>query len=192
MARLGWWDTPWPLSTPIPLAAKEKQSKVRLHLKVWKSWVCILSLLIRPFQINLDLPDLEKFPLFKEATVEHCILSPGEMLFIPAFYWHQVRLYLARSLKSTTTRPAVGGPKTFWEDQRAGDLKKRSPTPKFTWFLRFLLSAVGGPKQILRTETYRSVWGKLVFRTLIEQTQSTIPQRLIDFQVVNWKPPSIG
>ena len=56
-----------------------------------------------------------------------------------------------RSLKSTTTRPAVGGPKTFWEDQRAGDLKKRSPTSKFTWFLRFLLSAVGGPKQILRT-----------------------------------------
>ena len=38
----------------------------------------------------------------------------------------------ARSLKSTTTRPAVGGPKTFWEDQRAGDLKKRSPTSKFT------------------------------------------------------------
>ena len=24
-----------------------------------------------------------------------------------------------RSLKSTTTLPAVGGPKTFWEDQRA-------------------------------------------------------------------------
>ena len=62
----------------------------------------------------------------------------------------------ARSLKSTTTRPAVGGPKTFWEDQRAGDLKKRSPTPKFTWFLRFLLSAVGGPKQILRTGTRAS------------------------------------
>ena len=30
------------------------------------------------------------------------------------------RLYIAaRSLKSTTTQPAVGGPKTFWEDQRA-------------------------------------------------------------------------
>ena len=26
---------------------------------------------------------------------------------------------LPRSLKSTTTQPAVGGPKTFWEDQRA-------------------------------------------------------------------------
>ena len=41
-------------------------------------------------QINLDSPDLERFPLFKDATVEHCVLSPGEMLFIPAFYWHQV------------------------------------------------------------------------------------------------------
>ena len=30
---------------------------------------------------------------------------------------------MARSLKSTTMQPAVGGPKTFWEDQRAGDLK---------------------------------------------------------------------
>ena len=42
------------------------------------------------------------------------------------------RVGRTRSLKSTTTRPAVGGPKTFWEDQRAGDLKKRSPTSKFT------------------------------------------------------------
>ena len=67
------------------------------------------------------------------------------------FYLNKLVLSQPRSLKSTTTRPAVGGPKTFWEDQRAGDLKKRSPTSKFTWFLRFLLSAVGGPKQILRT-----------------------------------------
>ena len=41
-------------------------------------------------QINLDSPDHERFPLFKDATVEHCVLNPGEMLFIPAFYWHQV------------------------------------------------------------------------------------------------------
>ena len=45
---------------------------------------------ITSLQINLDSPDHERFPLFKDATVEHCILSPGEMLFIPAFYWHQV------------------------------------------------------------------------------------------------------
>ena len=72
----------------------------------------------------------------------------------------------SRSLISTTARPAVGGPKTFWEDQRAGDLKKRSPTSKFTWFLRFLLSAVGGPKQILRT-------GPLTFQSSITSRTST-------------------
>lgn len=41
-------------------------------------------------QVNLDQPDLERFPLFSRAKCQHCILHPGEMLFIPAFYWHQV------------------------------------------------------------------------------------------------------
>eukprot|EP01121_Diplochlamys_sp_Union-15-3_P021656 TRINITY_DN8887_c0_g1_i1.p1 TRINITY_DN8887_c0_g1~~TRINITY_DN8887_c0_g1_i1.p1 ORF type:complete len:279 (+),score=42.77 TRINITY_DN8887_c0_g1_i1:264-1100(+) len=41
-------------------------------------------------QVNCDDPDLERFPLFEEVVREECILEPGEMLFIPAFYWHQV------------------------------------------------------------------------------------------------------
>jgi len=41
-------------------------------------------------QVNCDSPDFEKFPKFSNATCAHCILQPGEMLFIPAFYWHQV------------------------------------------------------------------------------------------------------
>ena len=77
---------------PNPLGSQGKTIQSQVELRSLK--VSIYSLLTRPSQINLDLPDLEKFPLFKEATVEHCVLSPGEMLFIPAFYWHQVRLYL--------------------------------------------------------------------------------------------------
>ena len=41
-------------------------------------------------QVNVVTPDMEKFPNFANAKCEHCVLSPGEMLFIPAFYWHQV------------------------------------------------------------------------------------------------------
>jgi len=41
-------------------------------------------------QVNLDSPDLEKFPKFANAHCQHTILHPGEMLFIPAFFWHQV------------------------------------------------------------------------------------------------------
>ena len=39
----------------------------------------------------------------------------GEGRLLP---WEEVGSE-SRSLKSTTTQPAVGGPKTFWEDQRA-------------------------------------------------------------------------
>ena len=41
-------------------------------------------------QVNLDNPDLTKYPKFTDAQCQHCILHPGEMLYIPAFYWHQV------------------------------------------------------------------------------------------------------
>lgn len=41
-------------------------------------------------QVISTRPDLEKFPNFRNSRCEHCVLEPGEMLFIPAFYWHQV------------------------------------------------------------------------------------------------------
>ena len=43
-------------------------------------------------RVNCDSPDLEKFPKFSKAVCHHCVLKPGEMLFIPAFFWHQVNL----------------------------------------------------------------------------------------------------
>jgi len=41
-------------------------------------------------QVNCDSPDLKKFPKFSQANCQHCVLEEGEMLFIPAFFWHQV------------------------------------------------------------------------------------------------------
>jgi hypothetical protein len=40
--------------------------------------------------IDLDQPDLEKFPLLRRATAFECVLEPGEMLFIPCGWWHHV------------------------------------------------------------------------------------------------------
>ncbi|XP_070811532.1 bifunctional peptidase and arginyl-hydroxylase JMJD5 isoform X2 [Pituophis catenifer annectens] len=42
-------------------------------------------------QVDVEDPDLVKFPKFKAAAFQDCILSPGEVLFIPASYWHYVR-----------------------------------------------------------------------------------------------------
>ena len=41
-------------------------------------------------QVDCDSPDVDRFPQFANARCEETVLEPGEMLFIPAFYWHQV------------------------------------------------------------------------------------------------------
>ena len=42
-------------------------------------------------QVDLENPDLEKFPKYSKAKFEECILAPGEMLYIPPKYWHFVK-----------------------------------------------------------------------------------------------------
>ena len=43
-------------------------------------------------QVYIDSPDLDRYPRVKEALASRIdlVLSPGEMLFIPANWWHEV------------------------------------------------------------------------------------------------------
>ena len=38
-----------------------------------------------------EAPDFEKFPLARQATTIECIVNPGDMLYVPAGWYHQVR-----------------------------------------------------------------------------------------------------
>jgi len=40
---------------------------------------------------NPEAPDFEKFPLARQAAVIECIMQPGELLYVPAGWYHQVR-----------------------------------------------------------------------------------------------------
>ncbi len=40
--------------------------------------------------VNIDKPDLDKFPLFKEVTVLDVVVEPGETIFLPMAWWHVV------------------------------------------------------------------------------------------------------
>lgn len=40
--------------------------------------------------MDIDHPDLKKFPKFAEATPFECFLEPGDVLFIPAMWFHNV------------------------------------------------------------------------------------------------------
>ena len=41
-------------------------------------------------EVNPDAPDFEKFPLFRNATPYECTIGLGELLFMPAQWWHHV------------------------------------------------------------------------------------------------------
>jgi hypothetical protein len=41
--------------------------------------------------VDPEAPDFEKFPLARQATMIECVVQPGEMLYVPAGWYHQVR-----------------------------------------------------------------------------------------------------
>lgn len=40
---------------------------------------------------NPEAPDFDKFPLAHHASMVECIITPGELLYVPAGWYHQVR-----------------------------------------------------------------------------------------------------
>lgn len=38
-----------------------------------------------------EAPDFDKFPLARQATMIECVVHPGDLLYVPAGWWHQVR-----------------------------------------------------------------------------------------------------
>ncbi len=38
-----------------------------------------------------EAPDFDKFPLARHATMIECVVNPGELLYVPAGWYHQVR-----------------------------------------------------------------------------------------------------
>ncbi|CAH1793965.1 unnamed protein product [Owenia fusiformis] len=44
----------------------------------------------RQSQVDFDNPDLEKFPRFKEVEPIEAVVGPGEVLYIPMYWWHHV------------------------------------------------------------------------------------------------------
>jgi hypothetical protein len=40
---------------------------------------------------NPEAPDFDKFPLARQASMIECVVNPGELLYVPAGWYHQVR-----------------------------------------------------------------------------------------------------
>jgi hypothetical protein len=68
---------------------------------------------------DLEQPDLQRFPLFAKARASRCILRAGEMLFVPAGWWHTARILEPSITVSANTLNAANwnafiGDYDFW------------------------------------------------------------------------------
>ncbi len=74
-------------------------------------------------QVDLEKPDLEKFPLFAQATRIELELGAGEILFVPAGWWHTAKI-LSPSITVSASRVNDSNWREFSQD-----LKARAPLP---------------------------------------------------------------
>ncbi|HEX5423046.1 MAG TPA: cupin-like domain-containing protein [Candidatus Acidoferrales bacterium] len=72
-------------------------------------------------QVDLENVDIEKFPLFASATPISCDLQAGEILFVPAGWWHTTRI-LTPSITVSASRVNASN----WRDF-SHDLKAKAP-----------------------------------------------------------------
>jgi len=50
----------------------------------------IIKILNELMKVDLDFPDCEKFPKFRELQGLEAMVNPGEILYIPMYWWHHV------------------------------------------------------------------------------------------------------
>lgn len=44
----------------------------------------------RQAQVNIRAPDTRRFPAFTSARFQHALLEPGDVLYIPSYWWHEI------------------------------------------------------------------------------------------------------
>ena len=44
-----------------------------------------------PSKLDADVPDLERFPACADVPFVDCVLAPGDIIYMPAGWWHRVR-----------------------------------------------------------------------------------------------------
>jgi len=60
------------------------QTEYLYPLPTWSSYAHLS-------EVDLEAPDYHRFPLLEKTTAIEVILEPGTALFLPGFWWHQVR-----------------------------------------------------------------------------------------------------
>nr|ASL69981.1 factor inhibiting HIF [Strongylocentrotus purpuratus] len=76
----------------------------------------------RQSQVNFDDPDFERFPKFRNAKAVEAVVGPGDVIYIPMYWWHHVESLLHGGVTVSVT---------FWFKAGAGPKQVEYPlTPQ--------------------------------------------------------------
>lgn len=81
---------------------------------------------------DIENPDLKKFPLFANASPARCVIAKGDMLFVPAGWWHTARMNVASITVSSNTANAYNWHSLMadhWQLRRYRPLKAMAGVP---------------------------------------------------------------
>jgi hypothetical protein len=67
------------------------RGRKRYHIVPASQWDCVYNRVGVFSDVDAERPDLRRFPKFHDATVINEVIEPGEVLFMPVGWWHQVR-----------------------------------------------------------------------------------------------------
>jgi hypothetical protein len=87
---------------------------------------------------SVESPDLKKFPLFAKADPTKFILEPGQLLFVPAHWWHTVKMLSP----SITLSANVLNQSNWHELVKFASMRRRNPLVSFA--SRVYLTGAGG------------------------------------------------
>ena len=91
-------------------------------------------------EVNPEAPDLEKYPLFRNAVPTIFELQPGEILFVPAGWWHTTQILNASI--AVTMNTATSSNWTRFVSEYRYNRKTRRGLP-VTWFTVLYLYLFG-------------------------------------------------
>uniref|UniRef100_H2Z7M9 JmjC domain-containing protein n=1 Tax=Ciona savignyi TaxID=51511 RepID=H2Z7M9_CIOSA len=121
-------------------------------------------------QIDCDRVDFQKFPKFSKVTCYSCQLRPGDILLIPAFWWHQV----------TSLTDSVSMNAFFGESGTDRYITRIMEEPVWISFKYWLLNVVEQNRQFASFERTLQRLQLCVENLLLKQFHEVAPQSILD------------
>lgn len=124
-------------------------------------------------RVNCEQPDVSKYPDFEQAQRYECVLEQGDMLFIPAFWWHQV----------TSETEAVSVNVFFGDAGTNRYLSRHLTSPSWPAFRYWILNVVEQNRQY---ESFRRTLERLTLCVeyfLLKQYHEVATKDQLDFLV---------